>query len=153
LPPQSDKRGADNYAPQIDGLEAMGRQDDLPRDMPILAAYGVDLTLTVQSIDDVRNIYGDDHAAILNNCAYRWFSNVQDRATSKYLSDTLGTMTPDEVLNLGSDTAILLAPNSLPHYLRPVDYWDLPEAFSMFQKARPDLYWPLKFDPNPYINT
>jgi len=137
----------------VDGLGAMGRHDDLPRDMPILAAYGVDLTLTLQSLDQLKNLYGDDHAAILNNCAYRWFSNVQDGASCKYLSDTLGTMTPDEVLNLGRDTAILLAPNSLPHYLRTVDYWDLQDAFSMFQKARPDLYWPLKFDRNPYIKT
>src|SRR6202050_4449320 len=29
-------------------------------------------------------------------------------------------LTLDEVLNLGSETAILLAPNTRPHYLRPV---------------------------------
>jgi type IV secretion system protein VirD4 len=57
-------------------------------------------------------------------------------------------LTPDEVINLGSDAAILLAPNSRPHYLRPIDYWDLQEAFSEFQKQYPHLYWPLYYDRN-----
>ena len=135
----------------IDGLADLGRLDDLSRDISWMAGYGVDFTLTVQSLDQLKYLYGDDHATILDNCGYQWFCKVCDMTSAKYLSGILGYKTPDEVLDLGRDTAILLAPNSLPHYLRTIDYWDLPEAFSMFQKARPDLYWPLKFDPNPYI--
>jgi len=59
---------------------------------------------------------------------------------------------PDEVLNLGRDTAILLHPNSQPHYLRPVDYWNLATGFASLKAAYPHLYWdpPLLPDPNPY---
>jgi type IV secretion system protein VirD4 len=137
----------------LDGFPALGRLDNLPRDIPMMAAYGVDLTLTAQSMDQVKNVYGDDYAAILGNCGYQWFCNVNELATAKYLNATLGDQTQDDVLDLGRDTAILLTPDSLPHYLRPVDYWGLPEAFGMFRKARPDLYWPLPFDPNPYVKT
>ena len=56
----------------------------------------------------------------------------------------------DEVLNLGSDIAILLAPNTRPHYLKPIDYWRLQEAFEPFRKGYPSLFWPLYYDPNPY---
>ena len=34
---------------------------------------------------------------------------------------------PEDAQTLGSDIAILLAPNSRPHYLRPIDYWNLQE--------------------------
>ena len=42
-------------------------------------------------------------------------------------------------------------PGSLPKYLRPVDYWQLPEAFVMFRDSCPKLFWdpPLFYDPNP----
>ncbi len=62
-------------------------------------------------------------------------------------------LTPDEVLNLGRDVAILLQPGKHPGYLRPVDYWDLPQAFQMLRQKRPGLYWspPLAYDPNPYV--
>ncbi len=60
-------------------------------------------------------------------------------------------LTPDEILNLGSNTAILLAPGSHPHYLATVEYWKLPETFSSHREVAPALYWPLFFDPNPYL--
>jgi type IV secretory pathway TraG/TraD family ATPase VirD4 len=58
---------------------------------------------------------------------------------------------PDEVINLGRDTAVLLAPGEKPHYLRPVDYWELGEAFEHLHKICPHLYWdpPMRWDENP----
>jgi hypothetical protein len=59
---------------------------------------------------------------------------------------------PDEILNLGRDTAILLAPGTRPHYLRPIDYWQIAEAFASLREVYPDMYWgrlPLKWDENP----
>jgi len=50
-------------------------------------------------------------------------------------------LTLDEVLNLGARRPScwlqILAP-----LLRPVDYWKLQEAFSMFRATSPNLYWP-----------
>jgi len=45
-------------------------------------------------------------------------------------------LNPDEVLNLGKDVAILIQPKGHPHYLRPVDYWNLPRAFSSLREKR-----------------
>jgi hypothetical protein len=46
----------------------------------------------------------------------------------------------------------LLTPNSRPHYLRPIEYWNLQEAFIRLREKYPDLYWPLYFDWNAALN-
>lgn len=63
---------------------------------------------------------------------------------------------PDEILTLGRDTAILLAPGTLPQYLRPIDYWDLAKAFPHLQYPQVQqyyahMYWdpPIWWDENP----
>jgi type IV secretion system protein VirD4 len=166
----------------IDEFPALGRLDDLPRDIATMAGYGVDFTLIVQGIDQLKDVYGDAHTAILSNCAYKWFCNVNDLGSAEYLSKTLGKgtvsttsksvgekesythsetgrelLTPDEILTLGRDAAILLQPGTKPVYLRPVDYWKLASAFATYRNREPYMYWqPLweppspQFDPNPY---
>ncbi len=76
-------------------------------------------------------------------------STNQGSSTSETGRDLL---MPDEAMRLGRDVAILINPDDKPHYLRPVDYWELPEAFVSLRKYYPDLYWdpPLKWDRNPY---
>lgn len=76
-------------------------------------------------------------------------SQSQGTSTSETGRDLL---MPDEALRLGKNAAILINPEGKPHYLRPVDYWDLPEAFEHLRRAWPHLYWdpPLKWDRNPY---
>lgn len=61
-------------------------------------------------------------------------------------------LTPDEILNLGREAAILLSPVSYPRYLRPIDYWQLPDIFAHLKAEYPRLYWepPFQYDPNPY---
>ena len=163
----------------IDEFPALGRLEELPRDIATMAGYGVDFTLIAQGLDQLKDVYGDAHGTILNNCAYKWFCSVNDLQSAEYLSKTLGKTTvgtksqsiqqggqssqtfgetgrfllnPDEVITLGRDTAILLNPNGKPHYLRPVDYWDLPDAFASLKPVMPGLYWnpPMTYDPNPY---
>jgi type IV secretion system protein VirD4 len=172
----------------IDEFPALGRMDELPRDIATMSGYGVDFTLIVQGIDQLKAVYGDDATTIVNNCAFKWFCNISDLHTAEYLSKTLGNKTvqtvtsstsenmgkgggstgqstnygetgrpllmPDEVFNLGRGTAILLAPGEKPHYLRPVDYWQLPEAFASLQQFYPDLYKqpPLNYDQNPLVH-
>jgi len=61
-------------------------------------------------------------------------------------------LAPDEILNLGRNTAILLSPGSKPQNLRTVDYWDLAKAFGHLEKQYPSMYWKpkLTWDPNPF---
>jgi type IV secretory pathway TraG/TraD family ATPase VirD4 len=171
----------------IDEFAALGRVEDLPGDIATMGGFGVDFALVVQGLDQLKDHYGEARGTILSNCAYKWFCNINDLDSAKYLSDTLGKKTvvtestsestssgdhggsssestthgetarsllnPDEILNLGRDVAIAVQPNGHPHYLRPVDYWNLPKAFGYLRQGHPSLYWepPLIYDDNPYV--
>jgi type IV secretion system protein VirD4 len=174
----------------IDEFAALGRLDDLPRDIATMSGFGVDFALIVQGLDQLKDHYAEARGTILSNCAYKWFCDVNDLDSAKYLSDTLGKATvrttstststsksgpsnrstsesdttshsetgrsllnPDEVLNLGRDVAITIQPKGHPHYLRPVDYWDLTKAFVALRQNHPTLYWqpPIAYDENPYF--
>ena len=171
----------------IDEFAALGRLDDLPRDIATMSGFGVDFALIVQGLDQLKDHYAEAKGTILSNCAYQWFCNVNDLDSAKYLSDSLGKATvgttstsstssssaqggsssstvshsetgrsllnPDEVLNLGRDVAITIQPHGHPHYLRPIDYWDLTKAFVALQQKHPNLYRqpPLGYDENPYF--
>jgi type IV secretory pathway TraG/TraD family ATPase VirD4 len=134
----------------LDDVALLGRLDDLPREFPMAGAFGLDFLLAVQSVDQLRNLYGGDHATLIENTGYKWFSNVNDLGTLEFLAgEGLGSI--DEILDLGRNVGILLTPEGPPQFLRPIDYWDLQESFGMYRKTCPDLYWPLDFDPNPYL--
>jgi|GEM_PF-5935632 len=171
----------------MDEFPALGRIEDLPRDIATMSGYGIDFTLIVQGLDQLKDLYGAATGTILSNCAYKWFCNVNDLESANYLSETLGKMTvqtighgegqnlgpsgagrsenvnygetgrpllmPDEVLALGRDVAIVLNPDDRPHYVRPVDYWRMPDAFASLASVYPHLYWkpPLAYDDNPYF--
>jgi len=173
----------------IDEFAALGRLDDLPRDIATMSGFGVDFALIVQGLDQLKDHYGEARGAILSNCGYKWFCNVNDLDSAKYLSETLGKatvrtmttsdsysrtpnsssagqstnygetgrslLTPDEVMNLGRDVAIAMHPEGHPHYLKPVDYWNLFEAFGGYAANYPGLYLdpPLVYDDNPYATS
>ena len=77
----------------IDEFPALGRLDDLPRDIATMSGFGVDFALVVQGLDQLKDHYGEASATILSNCAYKWFCNVNDLDSAKYLSETLGKKT------------------------------------------------------------
>lgn len=84
------------------------------------------------------------------------FSMQQGQGSSSQGTNTGETgrylIMPDEAMRLGRDVAILINPDDKPHYLRPIDYWDLPEAFYRQRDFWPHMYWdpPLQWDKNPY---
>ena len=167
----------------IDEFAALGRIDELPRDIATMGGFGVDLALVVQGLDQLKDHYGDARNTIISNCAYQWYCNLNDLESAKYLSEALGKKTvettstsdstsshggshgtshgetarsllnPDEILNLGKGVAILIQPKGHPHYLSPIDYWNLPTAFASLRESHPSLYWepPLRYDKNPYV--
>lgn len=176
----------------LDEFANLGFIDEMPNEITFAAGNGIDFTLVIQDFKQLRKIYGDDETTIINNCAYKWFCNVGDNETAKYLSESLGKKTvrtvtkgestgetkgmqsvseregksttygemgkdllsPSEIIRLGKDVAILLAPGSRPHYVCPVDYWNLPEAFNNFREQAPALFWepPLFYDANPLVS-
>lgn len=175
-------RGRHRCLVLIDEFPALGKIEDMPRDLATLAGYGLDFALVVQGIDQLRDLYGKAAGTILSNCAYKWFCNINDLESAKYLSEVLGKktvrtvgrseregedgesvsygetgrplLTPDEILNLGREVAIVTHPGGDPHYLRPIDYWNLQAAFGQLRERYPGTYWdpPLVYDPNPYYS-
>ena len=172
----------------IDEFGSIGHIADIPRDIALMSGYGLDFTLIVQGLDQLKTHYKDASGTILSNCGYKWFCYVNELDTAKYLSDSLGKatvrtvgksissgestggnatsgqsttygemgrslLTPDEILNLGRNVAILLHPYGPPYCLRPVDYWKLPETFAHLKAEYAHFYWdpPLSYDDNPYF--
>lgn len=77
----------------IDEFGALGRIESIPRDIATMSGRGVDFTLVLQGIDQLKDHYGDARGTILNNCAYKWFCAVNDLDTAKYVSESLGQQT------------------------------------------------------------
>ncbi|MEO7863449.1 MAG: type IV secretory system conjugative DNA transfer family protein, partial [Nitrospirales bacterium] len=77
----------------IDEFGSIGHINDVPRDIAIMAGFGLDLTLIVQGLDQLKHHYGEAKNTILSNCGYKWFCYVGDLDTAKYLSETLGKKT------------------------------------------------------------
>lgn len=172
----------------LDEFANLGYLREMPKDISLVAGLGIDYTLIVQGLDQLKDVYGDARGTIIGNCRYKWFCNVSDYETAEYLSKYLGKYTvgtvstgksegqtigpngranegkstnfgemgkdllsPDQILQLGKNAAILLETGTLPQYIRPVDYWELPMAFAGLKTSNPHLFWdpPLQWDPNP----
>ncbi|MFN3859634.1 MAG: type IV secretory system conjugative DNA transfer family protein [Caulobacter sp.] len=167
----------------IDELPALGKIPDLPTDLATMSGYGLDYTLIVQDMGQLKATYGEESRTILANCGWKWLCNVRDYDTAKYVSDTLGQrtvgtatvnegqtgqgeatsgkaygemgrslLTPDEVMQLGRDRAIVLPPAGRPFQIWGVDYWTIRDEFLPYREGAMQLYYshPLVIDPNPY---
>lgn len=167
----------------IDELPALGRIPDLPTDLATMSGYGLDYTLAVQDLGQLKSIYGEDSRTILANCGWKWLCNVRDFDTAKYVSDTLGQrtvgtvnvnegttgqgdatsgkaygemgralLTPDEVMQLGRERAIVLPPTGRPFQTWGIDYTAILDEFTTYRETAMQAFYagPLIIDPNPY---
>lgn len=170
----------------IDEFGSIGHMPGISADLAQMRSAGMDFTLILQGLNQLKEHYPEAKDSILGNCKYQYFCNVKDLESAKYLSETLGKktvrtvgksqstgstgnaeregesttygetgralLTPDEIMNAGKQCAILLPASGAPHYLRPVNYWDLMETFAYLKNTHDELYWqpPLSYDNNPY---
>jgi type IV secretory pathway TraG/TraD family ATPase VirD4 len=78
----------------IDEFANLGTMPDIPKDITSIAGYGVDMALVIQGLGQIEAQYGKAHAAtIIGNCSWKWFCNLNDLETAKYVSDSLGPLT------------------------------------------------------------
>lgn len=77
----------------IDEMPALGRLPDLPSDLATMSGYGLDYTLIIQDMGQLKQQYGDMAQSILGNCGWKWMSNTSDFESAKYVSDALGDRT------------------------------------------------------------
>lgn len=147
----------------IDEFPALGKLTDLPTDLATMSGYGLDYTLIVQGIDQLRALYDKDAGTILNNCAYKWYCNVTDVDSAKHLSDSLGEATvrttgksqstgtaggggstSGESTTWGEKGRKLLTPDEVINLGRDVAIAFQPEGLPMYLK--PVDYWNLHRD-------
>ncbi len=161
----------------IDEFPVLGRVDSIVTDIALVRGAGLDVTLIVQGLDQLRALYGASADTIIGNCGYKWFCNIKDLQTADYVSKALGQMTvrtvsetvssanghtsrsasygemgralflPDELLSMGRQVAFAFQPKGRPYYVKPLDYWHMHAFFSFRVAGMPDLK---AYDNNPF---
>lgn len=162
----------------LDEFPALGRVDNFVTDIAVISGSGLDITIAVQDLSQLESLYGKAAGTILSNCGWKWFCNVQDLQTAEYVSKMLGTATqatesqtvgqnssstaygetarplrtPDEVMNMGKDYAVVFRPGGRPHAVATCDYWQMKGRMASLLKSRPDYEVPDfdAVDANPY---
>jgi type IV secretion system protein VirD4 len=143
----------------IDEFASLGKLQDLPTDIAKMAGYGLDYTLIVQGIDQLKSIYKDDKGTILSNCVYKWFCNVNDLDSARLVSESLGEATvrtrskgfsagsggggstQGESDNYGEKGRRLLTPDEVMNIGKGVAIAFQPDGLPMYLK--PIDYWDL----------
>ena len=82
----------------VDEFAEFGKMDELARQMPLMAGFGVNLSLIFQNLSQLDDIYGR-HArnAIMGNAGRRLYLAFNDNETADYVSATCGITTVDVV--------------------------------------------------------
>ena len=144
----------------IDEFPVLGRVDSIVTDIALVGGSGLDVTLIVQGLDQLRALYGTSADTIIGNCGYKWFCNIKDLQTAEYVSKALGQMTvrtvsetissadgktskssnygemgralffPDELISMGNKVAFAFQPKGRPYYIKPLDYRNLASYLS-----------------------
>jgi type IV secretion system protein VirD4 len=76
----------------LDEFPALGRLDFFESALAFMAGYGLKSFLIAQSLNQIENAYGPNHA-ILDNCHVRVAFATNDERTARRVSDALGVAT------------------------------------------------------------
>ena len=136
----------------LDEFPSLGKLSFFQTSLAYLAGYGIKAYLIAQSLNQLEAAYGQ-HNSILDNCHIRMTYTANDEKTAKRISDLIGQgthtklqrnysggwlfrkvnlseqeharplLTPDEVLRLPYDDAILLVGGSDPYRARKIMYY------------------------------
>ena len=136
----------------LDEFPSLGKLSFFQTSLAYLAGYGIKAYLIAQSLNQLQATYGQDNS-ILDNCHIRLTYTANDEKTAKRISDLIGQgthtklqrnysggglfrkvnlseqeharplLTPDEVLRLPYDDAILLVGGSDPYRARKIMYY------------------------------
>ena len=136
----------------LDEFPSLGRLDFFQTSLAYLAGYGIKAFLIAQSLNQLEATYGQNNS-ILDNCHIRMTYTALDDRTAKRISDLVGTathlktqrsfcgakffrttneseqehgrplLTPDEVLRLPYEDALLLVGGVSPYRARKLMYY------------------------------
>jgi type IV secretion system protein VirD4 len=136
----------------LDEFPSLGRLDFFQTQLAYLAGYGIKAFLIAQSLNQLEAVYGQ-HNSILDNCHVRMTYTALDDRTAKRISDLVGTathlktqrsfsggklfrnvneseqelarplLTPDEILRLPYEDALLFVGGVSPYRARKLMYY------------------------------
>ena len=151
----------------LDEFPSLGKLAFFETQLAYLAGYGIKAFLIVQSLNQLQAVYGQNNS-ILDNCHVRLTYNALDDRTAKRISDLVGQtthvklqrsfsggglfrsvneseqeharplLTPDEVLRLPFEDAILLVGGNPPYRGRKVMYYLDPRFKEHTKRPPPD---------------
>ena len=151
----------------LDEFPSLGKLSFFQTSLAYLAGYGIKAYLIAQSLNQLQATYGQDNS-ILDNCHIRLTYTANDEKTAKRISDLIGQgthtklqrnysggglfrkvnlseqeharplLTPDEVLRLPYDDAILLVGGSDPYRARKIMYYLDPRFKGAVDRPTPD---------------
>jgi type IV secretion system protein VirD4 len=151
----------------LDEFPSLGKLDFFQTQLAYLAGYGIKAFLVAQSLNQLEAVYGQ-HNSILDNCHIRMTYTALDDRTAKRISDLIGTathlktqrsfsgprffrnvseseqehgrplLTPDEILRLPYEDALLLVGGVAPYRGRKLMYYLDPRFRERTKLAPPD---------------
>jgi type IV secretion system protein VirD4 len=151
----------------LDEFPSLGKLSFFQTSLAYLAGYGIKAYLIAQSLNQLQATYGQDNS-ILDNCHIRLTYTANDEKTAKRISDLIGQgthtklqrnysggalfrkvnpseqeharplLTPDEVLRLPYDDALLLVGGSDPYRARKIMYYLDPRFKDAVDRPPPD---------------
>ena len=77
----------------IDEFGSIGHIPAIAADLAQLRGYGIDFTLILQNLGQLKEHYKDAKDNIEGSCGYKYFCWIKDLDTQKYLSESLGKKT------------------------------------------------------------
>ena len=139
----------------LDECAALGRMPPLERAVGLMAGYGMQVWTIFQDLHQLRAIYGKAAGTFLSNAGIVQAFNVNDLETARWISSMLGAdtevygggpgrdesrvarplLTPDEVLNLPAEGALLLPQEGRPILARKVRYYADREFESVLEQT------------------
>jgi type IV secretion system protein VirD4 len=138
----------------LDEFASLGRMEEMGRAITTVRSSGAHLMLIVQSLANLREVYGADGAAnFMGNCELQLFMAPTDADTPRYISEAIGDQTrlvrvkswrqrgwdaasiqerqegirlirPEQIRMLGPDAAIALVRDQNPVRLAKVRYYE-----------------------------
>ncbi len=74
----------------LDEFASLQKMDRIEAGIAEIAKYGVKLCLVLQSLSQLRSVYGDGWEIFLANCGTKLFFGVDDNFTRSYVSELIG---------------------------------------------------------------
>lgn len=123
----------------VDEAAQLGPMDELLTFITLMRSYGVKVWSFWQDLSQLKGLYPYEWETIINNSRTQLWFGINNMLVASQCSQIIGGFTPEELLKLDPDDAVIVRNRQLPEIIHRPNY------------LRQDL-WQGLYDDNPYIN-